>query len=142
MTEPVQLVQQVSGVPWAIAGTAGSGLVAAIVALWHRISTVEKRERQDCAERVEKLEHRVEGLEKRHEDCEERWRREVRRGAELYAIASQEPAKPAPVAPPLPEWDERTDVRNERAVLEREAILRAYVESTPPRPRLGSKHDR
>lgn len=87
------------------------------------------------------LSARITKLEQQVDDCNERWAREVRRGAALAAMTVD-----GPNALPPPEWDERTDVRERRALLEAEGYregmneaLRRYLESTPPRQKLQSR---
>lgn len=85
------------------------------------------------------LSARITKLESHLDDCNERWAREVRRGAALAGI----PAVAAPASLPPPEWDEPTGVRLQRAELEaqglREALRRYVEEPTPPRARLPSR---
>lgn len=129
------------GIPLTVAGAIGVAGSAAIRALWTRVKDVETRERTDCAERISKIEERVQKLETQRDDCEERWRREVRRGATLAARVRL-PDEPPPSEIPPPDWDESTDVRNVRQELERHALdeeLRNYAESTPPRQRMPSR---
>lgn len=88
-----------------------------------------------------KLNARISRLEKHWSDCEEKWAREVRRGAGLAALPV-DPLSP-PASLPAPDWDEPTEVRRKRATLEREGLrdaLRRYVtdEPTPPRQRRRS----
>lgn len=87
---------------------------------------------------------RISKIEAHWENCEERWRREVMRGARLAAT----PVDPlAPTSIPPPDWEEPTGVRDQRALLEAEGFraglaetLRKYLEEhTPPRARLPSK---
>ncbi len=96
-------------------GSAVAGaLTLAVIALWRKVTHIETK----------------------LGDCEERWRREVKRGAELFAKASMTAPRADPALPPPPEWEEQTGVRNLRAELERESVLREYLESTPPGPRI------
>lgn len=84
------------------------------------------------------LSARIAALEAHLDDCNERWAREVRRGA---ALAGAPP--PASGSLPPPEWEEPTQVRRMRAELEaqglREALRRYVEEPTPPRGRLPSR---
>lgn len=91
-----------------------------------------------------KLNARISKLEKNWENCEEKWAREVRRGAAL-AVLPVDPFRP-PASLPAPDWEEPTGVRERRAELEREGlaegladVLREYLERTPPRGRLPSR---
>lgn len=88
---------------------------------------------------------RIGKLEKHWEDCEQKWAREVRRGATLAAL----PISPEAPSLPPPDWDEETGVRQLRAELEAQGLkeglaelLRRYVEERTPvkiRRRLPSK---
>jgi hypothetical protein len=81
---------------------------------------------------------RIRELEIAHDDCMTRWAREVQRGA---ALAMREPPRSPVDSLPAPDWEERTDVRNMRARLERDALLEAYAthDTTPPRARSPSR---
>ncbi len=84
------------------------------------------------------LSARIAKLEAHLDDCNERWAREVRRGA---ALAGMPPAHDAASLPP-PEWDETTAVRQQRKELELQGLretLRRYLEDTPPRQRMPSR---
>jgi len=128
-------------IPLGVAGAIGLGITGGFGALWARLEKVETRERTECASRIAAIEKRVEKLEGQRDDCEERWRREVKRNAALAAMPRR-PEEPPPRELPPPDWDESTDVRNVRGELEREALdeeLSRYMESTPPRPRMPSR---
>lgn len=99
--------------PLEVVLAAGSVLSAAIVALWRKLDRVEARERELLRN----------------------WALQVQRGAQLYARAQRQPATPVPELPPPPDWDETTEFRTRREELEREALLREYVNSDPPPPR-------
>lgn len=86
------------------------------------------------------LSKRIARLEAHLDDCNERWAREVRRGAALAGL----PAVEGPSSLPPPEWEESTAVRDMRAELEAQGLketLRRYVsdEITPPRRKLPSR---
>ncbi len=73
--------------------------------------------------------------EKQRDTWQERWAREVRRGAGLAVRPSS--GEVPPTLPP-PDWDEPSVVRNMRAELERAELDRMLsgfdpYESTPPR---------
>lgn len=72
-----------------------------------------------------------------------RWELEVKRNAALYHAT---PPADVTEPPPSPDWEEKTGVRHERAELERDALLRRFIESTPPgslppRKRMPSRRD-
>jgi hypothetical protein len=63
---------------------------------------------------------------------QDRWAKEVKRGAELY---NARPPAGQPEHPPPPEWDENTRVRQMREAETRKAVdaqLERYLDSTPP----------
>lgn len=87
------------------------------------------------------LSSRIARLEAHLDDCNDRWAREVRRGAALAAM----PVDGAASLPP-PDWDENTEVRQQRAALEAEGFkagidetLRRFLARTPPRQKMPSR---
>lgn len=126
-------------VPIAVAVPVAGGMASAIVALWRKIGKVERQERKDCAERLEKLEERIGNLESDGRHWRDRWVREVERNVKLRSMPTDDSR---PRLPPPPEWEENTSVRSQRAVIEQAALdaeLRRYADSTPPRQRLPSR---
>jgi hypothetical protein len=87
------------------------------------------------------LSARIAKLEAHLDDCNERWAREVRRGASLAAMPLDGPS-----SLPAPDWDEPTGIREQRRLLEAagfkeglDETLRRYAEWTPPRWKMPSR---
>lgn len=122
------------GLPLVIAGPIGLALSGAIGALWADRKSVRDQARNDCKEQIHKLEERLAKLEKSEATWRDRWVLEVQRNVELASM----PSDGRPRMPPPPDWDERSEVRNDRELITREA-LRQYVQGSsppePPRPR-------
>lgn len=97
----------------------GAALVTTIGVLWRELGRVK-----------------ADG-DARRDECEERLRKEMRYGVRL-AMMPRSQTEPPPEELPQPDWEENTNVRNMRALVQREeldGVLRHYIESTPPRPR-------
>jgi len=110
-------------------------LAASAAGLWRwatgRLAASEAR----YEARIASLEARLVALEAKREELTERWLREVRRGAGLAAAYSMRDATATPPeCLPAPNWDERTEVRDVRALVERDELLRAYAkhDTIPP----------
>jgi hypothetical protein len=137
-----ELVTRVIG----ISVSAISVMGAALVSVWRWGVSVGKTTAEmkdaDCERRVTDLKERITALEVRANEGDARgnqwyeaWCREVQRGVKLRNA----PVPPSghPVRPPMPSWNEITEVRHQRALIEADAMnveLREYLESRPPPP--------
>jgi len=132
------------GLPVAVVGGAAAGMAAAIAALWRALLGARASEREECDRRLAALATRLDAVEARATDAaaaaaaealawQDRWRREVERGATL----ANAPAPALPARPPAPSFEEITEVREARAAIETAAVdrqLQSYLESQRPGP--------
>jgi hypothetical protein len=131
-------------IPAEFVAGAGVAVTGVIGALWRQLTVDRKRsdtllsiESQSSTERLDAVEKkaaaRIAALEDHVVELQDRWAKEVRRGA---ALAMMGTGSGPPASLPQPEWEERTAVRDLRRQLEHEALseaLNRYLhESTPP----------